>query len=174
MTIEYFLTSDFMKAMWNHFRGYTTISIANARILYVVAPTLSLTLLLTGIYSGYTWLKTPGSVFLFATLVSIPIHVGFDKWKFSNWFKGNISPDPEKERYRFIANEEGLIVAKLDSIETRVAWTEITKFRQDEVRTLIYLSPDNCFYLPTKAMTNEQRAELNDLVARHVARKKTC
>jgi hypothetical protein len=172
MKIDYSFTRECAKAVWNQFRGYTVISIGNARVWYVAAPTLSLTLLLSGVYSGYVWLQPPGRVLLFATLVSIPLHIAFDQWKFSNWFKGNFSPDPEKERYSLTANDDGLIVAKPDSIETRLAWNAITDFRQSEAKTIMYLSADNCFYFPTKAMTTEQRAELDDLVAGHVVKRK--
>jgi hypothetical protein len=172
MKVEYVLTPECIKAMWNHFRGYTTLSIANARVLYLAAPTISLTLLLTGGYSGNLWLQSMGRTLLFGTLVSIPIHIAYDKWKFSNWFKNNFSLDPEKESYSLIANDEGIIVAKSDSIESRVTWNAITDFRQDETITIVYLSPDNCFYFPTKSMSADQSAELHDLIARHVPKGK--
>jgi hypothetical protein len=168
MKIEYVLTPECIKAMWNNFRGYATLSIANARVLYLAAPMISLTLLLTGVYSGYIWLQSTGRTLLFATLVSVPVHIAYDKWKFSNWFKNNFSLDPEKENYSLIANDEGIIVAKSDTIESRLIWDAITNFRQDEIITIMYLSPDHCFYFPTKSMSAEQRAELHDLVARHL------
>jgi hypothetical protein len=172
MKVEYLLTRECIKAMWNYFRGYKTISIANARVLYVAVPAIFLTLLLCGIYSGFFWLQMLSSQLLFASLVSIPIHFVFDKWKFSNWFRNNFSPDLQKESYSSSATDQGLIVAKLDSIETRVAWNAITDFRQDEVITIMYLSSDNCFYLPTKSMNPEQRAELDNLISRHVIKRK--
>jgi hypothetical protein len=171
MKIDYSFTREYGKAVWKQFRGYTTISIANVRVWYVAAPTIGLTLLLSGVYSGYVWLQPPGSLLLFSSLVSIPIHIAFDRWKFSNWFKDNFSSYPEKESYSLIANDDGLIVAKSDSIETRLAWNAITNFRQNETITVMYLSPDNLFYFPTKAMTTEQREELDDLVARNMVKK---
>ncbi len=172
MKIEYSFTREEIKAFWNHFRGYTTISIKNARVLYLAVPLISLILLLTGIYGGICWLQEPGEVLLFASIASIPLHIAYDKWMFSIWYKNNFLLERGKVNYSIIANEEGLIVAKLDTIETRLAWNAITDFRQNEVITIMYLSPDNCFYFPTNAMSLEQRTELNDLVAHHVKKRK--
>jgi hypothetical protein len=80
--------------------------------------------------------------------------------------------DPEKNRYSLVANEEGLIAAKLDSVETRLAWSAITDFYQTRAITILYLSPDNYFYFPTKAMILEQHAELDELVAQHMTKRK--
>jgi hypothetical protein len=170
MKIEFSFSYEDFKAIWSIFRGYTTFSIKNARVLYFAVPTTSLILFLIGKYSGYFWLQTQGSIF--SSLVGIPIHIAYDRWKFTNWLKSNFLLDSENESHSLIANDEELVVAKSDSIETRMTWNAITDFRQNEVITVIYLSPDNCIYFPTKAMTVEQRAELNELVARHVVKRK--
>jgi|CZKF01.1.fsa_nt_gi hypothetical protein len=171
MKIEYSLTRDDIKAIWNHFRRYTTISIRNARVLYIAVPLTSLMLLLTGIYGGICWLQIQGKVLLLASLVSIPIHLAYDKWEFSVWYKNNFLLERGKVIYSITANEEELVVAKSDSVETRMTWNAITDYYQNEVITVMYLSPDNCFYIPTKAMTVEQRTELDELVKLHIVRK---
>ncbi|MGO9777395.1 MAG: YcxB family protein [Terracidiphilus sp.] len=172
MKIEFSYTREEIKAVWNYFRGYTTISICNARVLYIAVPTISFVLFLIGIYSGLFWLQTQGSLFLFASVVGIPIHVALDKWRFSTWYRNNFMLEHGKVNYIFIANDEGLILANSDSVETRIPWNAITDFRQNEVITVMSLSPDNCIYFPTKAMTGEQRAEFDEFVARHVIRRK--
>jgi hypothetical protein len=172
MIIEYSFTSKELKAVWNAFRGYNTISIANAHVWYIAAPSISLLLLLLGAYSEIIWLQEQGRVLLFSSLVSIPIHFVFNKWKFNTWLKNNFSLILENERYSISANDEGLVVAKRDSVESRVDWTAIKKVVQNEVITIMYLSRDACFYFPTKSMNPSQRAELNDLIACHVTRKK--
>jgi hypothetical protein len=172
MKIEYSLTLQDFKAIWNYSRGYTKISSANARVWYVAAPTISFILLLSGTYSGYVWLQTQGGVLLFASLVSIPIHIAFDKWKFSSWLKNNSLLDPGNETYSLTADDEQLFVVKTNSIETRLFWNAIENVFQNEAITIMYLSPDNYFYFPTKAMTVDQRAELDELVAQHLTRRK--
>ncbi|MGD0831856.1 MAG: YcxB family protein [Terracidiphilus sp.] len=172
MKIEFSFTRDDIKAIWNYFRRYTTFSIGNARVLYFAVPLISLMLLLFGYYGGIYWLKHQGEIVLFASLVSIPIHLAFDKWKFNNWYKGSFILERGKEIFSITADDEGIIEAKIDSVETRMTWNAITDFYQNEVITVLSLSSDNCCYFPTKAMTREQRAELDELVARHVIRRK--
>ena len=50
-------------------------------------------------------------------------------------------------------------------------WNGIVGFAQNEKATLLYLDKNRFLFLPTCAMSTAQRAELNDLIARHVARK---
>jgi len=172
MRIEYLLNREVIKAAWNHLRGYTTISIANARVLYVAAPAICLVLLMSGMYSGSSWLRIQGGSLLFASIVSIPLHIAFDKWKFFYWSKENYSIGKGSATYSLAATDEGIVDAKSNSIETRLAWSAITRYFQDGIITIIFLSRYSCIFFPTKAMTEEQRAELNDLVARHLPKGK--
>ena len=167
MKIDFSFTRGDCKAVWMQFRGYNTVSIKNAYVWYVVAPAISLTILLSGIRSA-------GKLLLFSTLVSIPLHIAFDKWKFVHWYKDNFVLDSAKVRFSFVANDEGVVIARSDAIETRIAWKSITTFRQNEVITFMYLSPDSCVYIPARAMTAEQRAELDDFFARHGVPKNSC
>jgi hypothetical protein len=169
--IEYSFTHEDFKAIWKYIRGYKRMSIQNAHVLYVAAPVICLSLFLLGRFSGQIWMQTEGGVLLFASLVSIPVHVAYDMWLFSNWLKNNFLLNQENERYRLIANDEEIIAAKSDSIQTTLAWSVITNFVQNEAVTFLYISRDNYIYFPTKAMNADQRVELDALVARHVTRR---
>jgi hypothetical protein len=171
MKTEFSFTREDIKATWNYFRRYTTFSIHNARVLYIAVPTICLLLFIIGKYLGILWLQTQGSLFLFTSVVAIPIHLAYDKWMFYNWCKNNFSLERGKEIHSITADDEGIILAKIDSVETRMTWNAITGIYQNEVITVMILSRDNCCYFPTKAMTGEQRAELDELVARHMTRK---
>jgi len=56
--------------------------------------------------------------------------------------------------------------------EIRVGWAGVLDFIQDERITLIYIGVGRFFLFPTPILSAEQRAELDDLVKRHVARGK--
>jgi hypothetical protein len=173
MKLEFSFTREEIKAIWNYFRRYTTFSIGNARVLYIAVPIISLVLFITGKYLEFFWLQTQGSIFLFASVVGIPIHLAYDNWMFYNWSKNNFSLGRGKEIYSITADYVGIIEARIDSVETRMTWNAITGFYQNEVITVMILSSDNCCYFPTKAMNAEQRAELDALVARHVTKRKS-
>jgi hypothetical protein len=55
--------------------------------------------------------------------------------------------------------------------EVKLAWSGALDFVQDERVTLIYINPSRFFLFPTSAMSSDQRAELDSLVARHVVKK---
>jgi hypothetical protein len=57
--------------------------------------------------------------------------------------------------------------------EGKFFWNAIVNFTQDEKMTLLYLDKDKFLLFPTQAMSPEQRAELNDLIARHVVGRKS-
>ena len=176
MKIDYIFTPESIRGSWNYFRGHSTLSIANVRVWYVSVPAIFLAILLLGSYYGQSSLQALGAFFLFTSTVSIPIHIAVDYWKFSSWSKDNFksSTGTGFGPHSFVANDEGLVVAKSDSIETRLAWSAITDFRQNEIITIIYVGPESCVYFPTKAMTVEQRAELGELLARNINRKEPC
>jgi hypothetical protein len=56
--------------------------------------------------------------------------------------------------------------------EIRVGWAGVLDFIQNEKITLIYIGVGRFFLFPTPILSQEQRAELNDLVKRHLARGK--
>jgi hypothetical protein len=56
--------------------------------------------------------------------------------------------------------------------EEKYFWNAIVGFAQDRKMTLLYLDKDKFLLFPTYALSPEQRAELNDLVARYVVKRK--
>jgi hypothetical protein len=55
--------------------------------------------------------------------------------------------------------------------ETKVLWQAIDRFAQNEKVTMLYIAEMRFIYFPTRSLSDAQRTELNDLVARHVVRK---
>jgi hypothetical protein len=51
-------------------------------------------------------------------------------------------------------------------------WTAIVRFAQNEKVTLFYVAKARFLFVPTQLFSEEQRAELNDLVARHLPKGK--
>jgi hypothetical protein len=132
---------------------------------------IGLALFLTGAFAGYSRLQTRGEVLFVAALVGIPIHIAFDKWKCHKWIKCGFPKGAGGETYSLTADDEGLVVALPGLMESRMNWNAITNFAQNRIITVFYLRQE-CFYVPTNAMTSNQRAELSDLVARHVQKRK--
>jgi hypothetical protein len=57
------------------------------------------------------------------------------------------------------------------SSEAKLLWNAIVRFAQDEKITLFYLTELRFLFVPTIVFSTEQRAELSDLVARHVVKR---
>jgi hypothetical protein len=55
--------------------------------------------------------------------------------------------------------------------EGKFFWNAIAGFAQNEKITLLYVARKKFLFFPTNALTLDQRAELNDLVARNMPRK---
>jgi hypothetical protein len=55
--------------------------------------------------------------------------------------------------------------------EGKFFWNAIAGFAQNERITLLYVARKKFLFFPTNVLTPAQRAELDDLVARHVVRK---
>jgi hypothetical protein len=57
--------------------------------------------------------------------------------------------------------------------EDKYFWTAIIAFAQDDKMTLLYLDKNRFLLFPTRALSIDQRTELNDLVARHITKRKS-
>ena len=57
--------------------------------------------------------------------------------------------------------------------EGKFFWSAIIDFAQDEKVTLLYIRKKAFLFFPPFVLSPDQRAELNDLVARHVVKKKS-
>ncbi|WP_109487449.1 YcxB family protein [Occallatibacter savannae] len=81
-------------------------------------------------------------------------------------------PSGEKDRISRIAIDDQGICRELSGVaELKLSWNGIYDFAQDEKITLLYTNKD-CFLLwPTALMSAEQRAELSELVARHLVKR---
>lgn len=77
-----------------------------------------------------------------------------------------------KDRKSYIEINDEQIVRKLSDVsELKIPWNGVVDFVQDETATLIYTNKDCFLLIPTKIMSSIQRAELDSLVARHIAKR---
>jgi hypothetical protein len=58
--------------------------------------------------------------------------------------------------------------------ESKYSWEGIVASAQNERATLLYLGPARFLFFPTRVMSPDQRAELDDLIARHIVKRKPC
>jgi hypothetical protein len=68
-------------------------------------------------------------------------------------------------------DEERIICTNPGVSDSRLLWNAIIEFAQDERITMLYISKLRFLFFPTQVISPSQRAELNDLVARHVNRR---
>lgn len=69
-------------------------------------------------------------------------------------------------------DEERVISSIPGSSEGKFFWNSIMDFAQNEKVTLLYVRKNVFLFIPTQAMSPEQRTELNDLVAQKMVRSK--
>jgi len=71
-------------------------------------------------------------------------------------------------------NDQHLLSAIPGVSEGKFFWNAIVDFAQDERITLIYVAKARFLFVPTTAMTPDQRVELVNLISRHVAKRLPC
>jgi hypothetical protein len=67
-------------------------------------------------------------------------------------------------------DNERIIVERPGISEVKFPWTACVDFAQDESVTMLYVSKNKFYIIPTPALSQDQRTELNDLIARHLPR----
>jgi hypothetical protein len=81
-------------------------------------------------------------------------------------------PPAQRDRTStFEINDERIVRELAGTIELKLLWGAISDFVEDERVSLLYTNKDCFLIIPGRSMSTDQRAELNDLVARHVAKK---
>jgi hypothetical protein len=85
----------------------------------------------------------------------------------------NIFPHSATDSTLMMDIDEERILSEMPGFtESKILWNAVVKFAQNEKVTLIYLAEIRFLFVPTNAFTPAQRTELNDLVARHVVKRK--
>jgi hypothetical protein len=86
-------------------------------------------------------------------------------------YKRNNPPIRTNQEHCTEINDE-CIVDRIPGIsEQKYFWNAIVDFVQDEKSTLLYHGKNRFIFFATRALSPEQRTELNDLVARNLVRK---
>ena len=87
------------------------------------------------------------------------------------YFK-NIFPPARTEKESSIDIDKERILTGIPGVcEVKFFWCGILEFAQNDKITMLYVETDRFLFFPTSAMSLAQRTELNELVARNVARK---
>ena len=82
-------------------------------------------------------------------------------------------PSPVNDKLLSFEIDDVSISSSIPGVGTgTIQWSAIGDFAQNEKVTLLYLTKKRFYFFPTSAMTPIQRAELNDLVARHLSKGK--
>jgi hypothetical protein len=82
-------------------------------------------------------------------------------------------PPTRTDRSSSIDIDEDRIFSAVPGVsEGKYFWTGVLAFAQDEKVTMLYIAETRFLFFPTSALSPEQRTELNDLVARHVTKRK--
>jgi hypothetical protein len=74
--------------------------------------------------------------------------------------------------YSLDIDDERILSTRPGIGEAKYYWTGICAFAQNEKITLLYLSEILFIGIPTNKLSPDQRTELNDLVSRHVVKRK--
>ena len=84
-----------------------------------------------------------------------------------NQFK-SMFPHSQNDRQLTIDIDDERIATELPGFsESKFLWQGIDRFAQNEKVTMLYISRLRFIFFPTKSLSESQRAELNDFVARH-------
>jgi len=82
-------------------------------------------------------------------------------------------PHGQTDQLLSIDIDDGRIISEMPGFsESKLLWTAIVRFAQNEKVTLFYVAKARFLFVPTQLFSEEQRAELNDLVARHLPKGK--
>ena len=173
MKFEYDLTlEDYKAALALHYRR-NFLSRMNHLFLILILPGLALLILTFQVYLALTqedYLHRNLSVTLILLLVfaSLPL---LYRYKVRRQF-GSLFPRgwPSK-RVSIDFDDERIISEIPGASEGKFFWTAILKSTQDEKITLFYVAKNRFLFIPTQAIPQSQRTELNNIVTRKLVKR---
>jgi hypothetical protein len=77
---------------------------------------------------------------------------------------------PHKRNAWCVVDDEGITSAIIGTAEEKWPWQAILHFAQNEKITLMYVSAKKFLFIPTNALSSDQRSELLEYVDRHMRR----
>ena len=145
-------------------------------ILYAIFPVLaflgSIAFILLP-FSGHTELAP---MFLRANVVLIFLSFFFYFYRVDivrKTYKRLFPPTRTDQNSNIDIDDERIFSRTPGVSEDKYFWTAIIAFAQDDKMTLLYLDKNRFLLFPTRALSIDQRTELNDLVARHITKRKS-
>jgi len=81
---------------------------------------------------------------------------------------------PNKRTAWCVIDEGGITSAVVGTDEENWSWHDIVHFAQNGAITLLYVSEKKFIFIPTNALSMDQRAELLGYVDRHVRSRRSC
>jgi hypothetical protein len=90
--------------------------------------------------------------------------------RYRELFDKNFPPD--KRASWCIIDDDGILSATIGSDEVKRPWQEVVHFAQNDKITLLFLSKKKFYFIPTNALSMEQRVELLGYVDRYVRKEK--
>jgi hypothetical protein len=174
MKLSYTLTlADFEAAQQLHIRQKLGRRIKFI-VLYRAIPILTAALWMASIVFALSGEKKPLEALipfdagLPIMAIGLPICRSYNTRK---CFK-QLFPPTRKDRNSSIDIDENRIFSSVPGVgEGKMFWTGILAFAQDEKITLLYTAETRFLFFPTAALSQEQCAELNDLVMRNIVRR---
>jgi hypothetical protein len=172
MQLTYELTlADYKAALRLHRRQKLNRRIAEF-VWFRFMPIICSMMLVFELFMGFTQ-KTffsqnpPGLLVVPLVFLLLPaIRSRFVRSQFNQLFS------PSARNLSIDIDDERIVCVNPGSSESRFLWHIVLEFAQDEKITMLYIHKLRFLFFPTSAMSVEQRAELNDLVARHVTKRK--
>ena len=110
--------------------------------------------------------------FLGFTIAVLITTLGLSRQKSKRYRRQFEKTFPPKMRTAWCAVDDGGVTSAIIGTDEVVwPWKDFVHFAQNDKVTLLYLNQKRFLFFPTCALAQDQRAELNDLVARHVVKR---
>ncbi len=143
-------------------------------IIYEILPVLAIFGLIVPFFLLYIGRRELASIFrnVEEAFIFFPIFFYFYRVEVVRKTYKRFFPPTRTDRSSNIDIDNDRIFSRTPGIgEDKYFWTAIVAFAQDDKMTLLYLDENRFLLFPTRALSSEQRIELNELVARNMVRK---
>ena len=155
-----------------HNRSNLVIHILMTWLAPSAAAMVIMTMLLTSQRVKVTY--TSGSMVTFAALAMCLWAPFIERRALRGQFRSIFPANTKIKRVSATIDETGIQIEIPEAAMARYQWTAFVRSAQDSDSILLYTTRTKFLFLPASAFTAVQRAEFEDLIARHITSRKPC
>jgi len=175
MRVEYELTYGDSKAAYYAYRHRKRSYMVLDFIFFKLVPLTTVIIFLISFVQGRHGKFNPWIFNLAPLLIAMTAATFVDRVFKLRHQQRNMFPAGAPDRKMIVdVNEDSIVTSIPGAIKTEYSWASVSLCLSSRLVNLLYVSPERFILIPNRVLTPEEKASLDEIIARKKIRTKSC